>query len=265
MDNGEYFTEELTHAISVRDSMLTSGYINIQPAVYNLNANIRRLEALISEYTVCKTELDEIATRKQEFGSNRTAIISHNSRLTQIEESIKTIVAAINKIENNVLKESGIMSNANNFGNVGIVNNSINAFPDCIPASHVEIPNNLYLIKDKELEEYYTMETEFLKVCRKIYDEMINTGMGYNYASNLSKLSMIIKSSEQVYNTIIDLIEKKNYYNETYMNIPIESAQYEEYCAYPDTYNEALSIIVDIYNMNASKFNEITRSLNKSF
>lgn len=266
MDMVQYFADELKHAIDTRDTIMQSGLVNSQPAVYQLNALIRKLDATIVAYGEAKDKLDEIATSNPEFGSNRMALKSQMGTVETLKGEVESIINSIQNIENETLKLSGIYSYANNYGSIAptagvVINRSNNAFPECIPSYKLEMPNNLYLIKDKELEEYDVKISDFLNVCRKLYDELSANGIGTNYAKNISELSLIIKSCTQVLNTVNDLLAKKSYYNNTCTDIPVDSPQYEEYASYPDTYKEALSIISDIYKLNSEKFDEISRNL----
>lgn len=251
----DYYAEEYAHAVELRNRLLKSGYN--APVVFKLNALLSKFDTLINEYGVLKQTIDKIATTQQEFGSNRNLLREKLSNMEQLKQDIKTLIAGIEEIEINQLTANSVSSNFVDSHKPVCINRSENAFPECRPIQNLNVPNNLYLIEDKELENYNVLMSQFLDIAKQTYNRMRETGNGEQYASAIAEIGYIIKSSEKVLNTIEDLVAKKEYYNRTFENIAESDIQYADYEAYPDIYHEAKSIISDIYTMNCDKFDKI--------
>jgi len=255
------YTAEFAKYLELRTAVFQTGRNNA--VVYQIDSLLSKLDTLIGRYSLTNDELNKIAISKTEFGSNRNELIAKSNELEEIRKAIKTTIEQLKLISDNALRESGIYSNTNNGTNCTFTNNSVNAFPECVPIAETNIPNNLYLIKDKELENYNVILTEFLDTARKLYAELEQNGCTRDYAMTISELSMIINSSEKVLGTIWDLIDKKNMYNESVESIRLDDPNYDEYESYPYVYDDAKQIVRDIYNTNLTKFNAISRKVRR--
>jgi len=255
MDIYTYYQEQYDNTVALKDAMLRSGYN--ATVVLTLNKILNRFKCVLNEYSIAKEELDDIATSSQYFGNNRLQLEEHIRTLEQLKSQLQSIIKGVDELKLNQLQSNSMNSIFTQEDKTRCINNSRNAFPDCIPIDAPTIKNNLYLIKDKELEEYNIRFSDFARLTEEAYNGLNSNELSETSVSALADIYVLLLNTYTILETIQLAISNTNQYNTNVENIMESNPDYEDYEKFYNEHIELIELISELYNDTTSKFDKI--------
>ena len=254
MDIYTYYQNQYDNTVALAKTMLNSGYN--ASVVLTLNSLLNNFKATLNEYSTTKTELDEVATSPQYFGSNRNELTRYISELEVLKGQLETILDGINKLKLDQLQQNSMNSVFDQEDKTKCINNSVNAFPDCMPYD-VEIANNLKIINDSDLENCNNRYVTFINLIQNTYDEFKSKQLYGEQIVAFSELYAMLTHMHIILDIINRAISDKEYYNKNVEYITESNPDYYEFEKFYKEHYELVGLISEIYDTNTTNFDKI--------